>query len=104
MSKAWDLIHEHEEKRRVSNPFKDMISVEVYPKENDVSDNEEMVELTLRVPEQFFTQKYLKSEWDKALKRASLWDGAEYLTDNWRSDIDVEQELYGPDGQQVPLW
>lgn len=76
---------------------------------------EEMVELTIRIPEQFFTQEFLKSDWEKAVdaveneKKGMLlidetWNKPEYLTDLWRSDLDVEEELYGPDGQQVPLW
>jgi hypothetical protein len=80
-----------------------------------VSRDEEMVELTIRVPEQFFTMDYLKSDWEKAVaavenqKKGQLlegetWDLPEYLTDGWRSDLDVEEELYGPDGLQVPLW
>jgi hypothetical protein len=73
----------------------------------------EMVELTIRIPEQFFTREYLKSDWDAAMaaveneKKGQLlegetWSLPEYLIDGW--DYDVDRELYGPDGQQVPLW
>lgn len=73
----------------------------------ETDQDDDWVELTIRVPEQFFTQKFPKRDWESSLY-ATLTDvpgfGVEYLTGGWRSDLDVEQELYGPDGLQVPLW
>lgn len=149
MSRAWDLIHEYEEKRRmatpVGNPFKAMVSVEVkdqqrgpqwlepidYEPEFDGMSLEtakadgwakeytpgSVVELTIRIPEQFFTETFMKADWDaalaaleaqknrpegEALARDVLFALPEYLIDSW--DYTVERELYGPDGQEVPLW
>ena len=65
----------------------------------------EMVEVTVRVPEQFFTTTYTKDEWEQALTyKAKMWNTPGDLTDTFRSDLDIEKELYGPDGQQVALW
>ena len=89
MSKAWDLIHEHEEKRRVTNPFKDMISVEpvghhpYYLEEPDVSttdiDNEEHV----LVPMKVFRELERSERELLALQSAGVdnWSGSEYV--NW---------------------
>jgi hypothetical protein len=85
------------------NPFSDVTSVEVFSKGPDRFEEPEMVELTIRIPEQFFTREYPVGDWEEAIAKRDLpgW-GPEYLIDSW--DIDVDRELYGPDGQQVPLW
>jgi hypothetical protein len=63
----------------------------------------EVVEVTLRVPEQMFTYGYLKSDWEAAVAGLA-GESVGNLTDCWRSNVDPDTELYGPDGQQVPLW
>jgi hypothetical protein len=93
----------------VPNPFADIVSVEVIDrKEFDgmslETADEETVTLTIRVPEQFFEREFLKSDWELSQVENPGLFAVEYLVDGWRSDLDVEQELYGPDGNQVPLW
>lgn len=102
-SKAWALIHEAEIKRGEGNPFRNVVSVDVVGHHYDVEDDEDMVELTIRIPEQFFTEKFPADSWEAEMAMRDLpGRGPEYLIDSW--DIDVDRELYGPDGHQVPLW
>jgi len=95
----------------VTNPFADMISVEpvghhpyfLEAPSVDRYQSGDVVEVTLRVPEQFFTEIYNRADWEAAVAGTEGMSVGD-LTDNFRSDIDPEQEIYGPDGQQVPLW
>lgn len=61
---------------------------------------DDLVTVTVRIPEQFYEYTYPRIEWDKAVEA----DRVVYLMDNDMSDLIVEEELYGPDGQQVPGW
>ncbi len=59
------------------------------------------VEITLRIPEQFFTRKYDRADWERAV--AEGW--VDELLDYWEGEIEEPKlEVYGPDGQQVALW
>jgi hypothetical protein len=70
---------------------------EATPKETDIS----IVTVTVRVPEQFTEFTYTKAEWDEAVRTKRV----EYLMDNDLSDMDITEEVYGPDGHQVDaLW
>jgi hypothetical protein len=68
-----------------------------------MSNNEDMVTLTIRIPEQFFEREVTKAEWgEMSAGNDNDWTSPGYVLDWWRSDIDPDDELYGPDGQQVP--
>ena len=117
-SKAWTLIKEFDKMRSYDtiggpqgivprNPFADIVSVEVIDrKEFDgmslETADEETVTLTIRIPEQFFEREFLKSDWELSQGEEPGFYAPEHLIDAW--EYDVERELYGPDGNQVPLW
>lgn len=87
----------------MSNPFADVVSVEVVGRYQPG----DIVELTIRIPEQFFTETYNRADWESSLYATTTnvpGFGVEYLIDHWKSNLDIDKELYGPDGQQVPLW
>jgi hypothetical protein len=60
-------------------------------------DADAKVEVTVRIPEQFFTFTYPKKYWDWAVEDGEVAD----LMDMDVSDIYVEKEVFGPDGQRV---
>lgn len=63
-------------------------------------DSPNTVKITLRIPEQFFEGTVDILDWDEATKDGGEFDVWE-LTEDWIADLDVKDELYGPDGQQV---
>lgn len=58
---------------------------------------DDLVTVTLRVPQQFYDFTVPRREWDDAVRL----DRVQYLLDEDMSDIVLDEELYGPDGQQV---
>lgn len=60
----------------------------------------EQVQVTVRIPEQFYTFTYGKEEWNQAVRD----DTVPYLMDLDLSNMDILDEAYGPDGHQVSLW
>jgi hypothetical protein len=58
----------------------------------------DMVTVTVRIPEQFYDMDVPEADWNNAEDKALLADL--YIP----TDFEVKEELYGPDGQQVPGW
>jgi hypothetical protein len=60
------------------------------------------VKVTVRIPEQFFDAEIPESEWTEA----SDFDGKVKVADRYfeYANLDIKDELYGPDGMQVPGW
>lgn len=61
---------------------------------------ESTIKLTYRIPEQFFEREFEATKYYSYLDVGKIDD----LVDEWVSDINLVDELYGPDGQQLPLW
>jgi hypothetical protein len=58
---------------------------------------DELVTVTIRIPEQFFDYSLPRTEWEAAEDKA-------LLLDLYIDDMPIREELYGPDGQQVGAW
>ncbi len=115
-------LGEREQVAPTGNPFKNIISVEFpYVPEStqagyynfegfDGMSLEtaykpgDIVGVTIRVPEQFFTETYNRADWEEALRGDERGFHVGDLTEVWRNNLDPAVEIYGPDGQQVPLW
>jgi hypothetical protein len=64
-----------------------------------------MVTVTIRVPEQFFEYELPTTYWKLVEKEVAkgLGNYGDFF-DTWLSDTHPEKELFGPDGNQLPIW
>jgi hypothetical protein len=93
------------------NPFADVVSVDIvghhpYFLEAPTVDSYQpgdIVEVTLRVPEQFFTETYNRADWEAAVAGTAGMSVGD-LTEIFRDNVEIDKQLYGPDGHEIGEW